>query len=55
MNRRTTNDGNRNTSKGGEQWLGEKRIVATTVVAAKVYDDDEPLLFVSKPNQGGSM
>ncbi|CAL9052447.1 unnamed protein product [Musa banksii] len=57
-NRRTTNGGSRNTSKGGERQLGENRLAAAAaaaVVAAKVYDDDEPLLIVSKPNQGGVM
>lgn len=30
-------------------------MVATIVITAKVYDDDEPLLLMSTPNQGGSM
>ncbi|XP_064971910.1 E3 ubiquitin-protein ligase WAV3-like [Musa acuminata AAA Group] len=50
-NRRTTSGGGRNASKGGERQLGENRMAAV----AKVYDDDEPLLLVPKPNQGGGV
>ncbi|RWW78990.1 hypothetical protein BHE74_00012745 [Ensete ventricosum] len=50
-NRRTTSGGSRIASKGGERQLGENRVAA----AAKVYDDDEPLLLVPKPNQGGGV
>lgn len=37
--------------------MGENRVATATivVVAAKVYDDNEPLLLVLKPNQGGGM
>ncbi|RZS00580.1 hypothetical protein BHM03_00030309, partial [Ensete ventricosum] len=52
----TINGGNRNTSKGGERQLGDNKVtVVVTTVVAKVYDNDEPLLLVSKPNQGGGM
>ncbi|RWW59418.1 hypothetical protein BHE74_00033655, partial [Ensete ventricosum] len=52
----TINGGNRNTSKGGERQLGENKVtVVVATIVAKVYDNDEPLLLVSKPNQGGGM
>lgn len=54
LNRRTTNNGSRNTSKGGERQLGENR-VAVAIIVAKVYDDDVLSLLMSKLNQGEGM
>ncbi|WOL08078.1 hypothetical protein Cni_G16830 [Canna indica] len=53
-NRRASGGASRSTTKGRDRQLGENR-VATAAPAAKVYDDDEPLLVVSKPNHGGGM